>query len=468
MEAGGTIRDDATSRPTVEAPKLPHLFVVLECARPLAGGACLRIEGVDEVVLGRGQARNAALETDKAGKRRIVLTVPDGRMSSRHASITRTNEGWTLADLGSTNGTSVEGTKIERTLLGDGATFELGSTIFLLRTALPAHSTPRLFAESSTLPNKSLGLATLIPSHAASIAALAKIAASDAPILLLGESGTGKEVTARAVHALSKRSGAFVPINCGALPETLLESQLFGHVKGAFSGAARDEIGLVRASDHGTLFLDEIGDMRAPSQVALLRLLQEREVTPVGATKPVAVDLRVVAATHRQVDGLEQAGFRSDLYARVAGYMHRLPPLRERLADLGLLVAALLEKLAPGRTDLTIAVDLARAMVGYEWPLNVRELEQALRVTTLLADDGVLRLESAPETLRAPPSREEDDDSAAEPVSADEQKVRDALVAALQAHQGNVSKVASEMGRTRMQIHRWMRKFAIDADAYRR
>lgn len=286
-------------------------------------------------------------------------------------------------------------------------------------------------------------------------------------VLLLGESGTGKEVTARAVHALSKRPGMFVPVNCGALPETLLESQLFGHVKGSFSGALRDEVGLVRASDRGSLFLDEIGDMRAASQVALLRLVQEREVTPVGATKPVPVDLRVVAATHRQVDGLEAAGFRSDLYARVNGYTHRLPPLRERIADLGLLVADLLARLAPNRPELTLELDLARAMVAYEWPLNVRELEQALRVTSLLAEDGVLRLEHAPETLRTGRAPESATDDRA-PMSAEETRDRDALVAALQAHQGNVSKVAAELGKTRMQIHRWMRKYGVEASAYRR
>ncbi|MEA2750916.1 MAG: sigma-54 dependent transcriptional regulator, acetoin dehydrogenase operon transcriptional, partial [Myxococcales bacterium] len=146
-----------------------------------------------------------------------------------------------------------------------------------------------------------------------------------------------------------------------------LESQLFGHVKGAFSGAARDEVGLVRASDRGTLFLDEIGDMRAPSQVALLRLLQEREVTPVGATLPVRVDLRVVAATHRPVDALEAGGFRSDLYARVAGYTHRLAPLRERACDLGLLVSDLLRAAAnvpPTSPSRSTSRAPCRVMIG--------------------------------------------------------------------------------------------------------
>jgi hypothetical protein len=341
-----TIRDDAASKASPEPRKLPYLFVVLECARPLAGGARLRIEGVDEVAIGRAPSRGATVESD-GGKKRIALGVPDGRMSSRHATLARTPEGWVLTDARSTNGTYIGGERVERAVLADGAIFDLGGSVFLFRTALPADAGLHLFTDQGTLAHRALGLGSLLPSAAAATSALAKVAASDAPVLLLGESGTGKEVTARAVHALSKRPGAFVPVNCGALPETLLESQLFGHVKGSFSGAQRDEIGLVRASDKGTLFLDEIGDMRPASQVALLRLLQEREVTPVGATRPVSVDLRVVAATHRRVDALEAGGFRSDLYARIAGYTHRLAPLRDRIADVGLLVSDLLAKLVP-------------------------------------------------------------------------------------------------------------------------
>ncbi|HEY8077149.1 MAG TPA: sigma 54-interacting transcriptional regulator [Labilithrix sp.] len=462
-----TIRDDSGAKAPAEPRRLPYLFVVLECARPLAGGARLRIEGVEEIVIGRAQTRGAAIESAD-GKKRLVLGVPDARMSTRHASLARTAEGWVLADSGSTNGTFVAGERVDRAVLADGATFDCGGTVFLFRTALPADAGPHLFVDQGSLPHRALGLASLMPSAAAPTSALAKIAVSDAPVLLLGESGTGKEVTARAVHALSKRSGAFVPVNCGALPETLLESQLFGHVKGSFSGAQRDELGLVRASDKGTLFLDEIGDMRAPSQVALLRLLQEREVTPVGATKPVAVDLRVVAATHRPVDALEAGGFRSDLYARVAGYTHRLAPLRDRIADLGLLVSDLLAKLAPDKT-FTVGLDLARAMVAYDWPLNVRELEQALRVVSLLAQEGVLGLAEAPEPIREAARRGEEP-SAPEPEAtpSDDARIRDKLVAALQAHGGNVSRVASDLGKTRMQIHRWMKRFGIDPETYRR
>jgi DNA-binding NtrC family response regulator len=466
MTFDGTLRDDKGAARGAEPPKLPHLFVVLECGRPLEGGACLRIEGIDEVLLGRASKRGASL--DLAAKR-VTLGIPDARMSSKHATLKRSSQGWVLSDSGSTNGTFVGGERLTTELvLEDGASFDLGGTVFLFRTALEADKKPVLFVESSSLSHRAIGLASLVPAQMAAVSSLATIAASDLPVLLLGETGTGKEVTARAVHALSKRAGTFVPVNCGALPETLLESQLFGHVKGAFSGAMRDELGLVRASDRGTLFLDEIGDMRAPSQVALLRLLQEREVLPVGATKAVSVDLRVVAATHRPVDGLEARGFRGDLYARLAGYTHRLVALRERTCDLGILVADLLRRAAPERADkLTIGIDLARAFVAHDWPLNVRELEQALRVTSLLAEDGVLRLAQAPESIRLRDDEVAEEPSAKRAPSSEDAKLRDALVAALSAHGGNVSRVAAEMGRTRMQIHRWMKRFGLSPDTYR-
>src|SRR5262249_4252107 len=159
-------------------------------------------------------------------------------------------------------------------------------------------------------------------------------------ILLLGETGTGKEVLARSLHALSQRPGPFIAVNCGAIPENLVEGQLFGHVRGAFSGALKDEPGLVRAAQGGTLLLDEIGDLPASSQAALLRVLQESEVRPVGSTQTVKVDVRIIAATHRPLESLIKGNaFRHDLYARLAGFRFELAPLRKRKVDLGLLIA---------------------------------------------------------------------------------------------------------------------------------
>src|SRR5437588_230906 len=167
------------------------------------------------------------------------------------------------------------------------------------------------------------------------------------PVLLLGETGTGKELIARAVHDLSGRTGPFLAVNCGALPETLVESELFGYRKGAFSGAYEDRPGLVRSSDKGTLLLDEIGSLPLPAQAALLRVLQEEEVVPVGATRPLRVNLRVVAATHEDLGVLaSQELFRADLLARLSGFTLDLPPVRERREDVGLFLTSLLRKLA--------------------------------------------------------------------------------------------------------------------------
>jgi len=180
--------------------------------------------------------------------------------------------------------------------------------------------------------------------------------------VIRGHSGTGKEVLARAVHELSGRRGRFVAVNCGGLVESLVQSELFGYRRGAFSGATEDRPGVIRTANAGTLFLDEIGDMPSSSQAVLLRVLQEREVKPLGATEPIAVDIRVMSATHCDLEGLIAAGdFRADLYARLSGFEFRLPPLGERREDIGLLTARLLERAVPG-VQLELSPDAARAL----------------------------------------------------------------------------------------------------------
>ncbi|MFY2563992.1 sigma-54-dependent transcriptional regulator [Corallococcus terminator] len=221
-----------------------------------------------------------------------------------------------------------------------------------------------------------------------------KVAPSPATVLVLGESGTGKELVARALHAQSPRAdGPLVSVNCAAIPEGLLESELFGHEKGAFTGAVTAHAGLVEASHGGTLFLDEVGELPAPAQARLLRMLQDGEVRRVGSTRPRKVDVRIVAATHRDLPRRVQEGvFRQDLYFRLRVVEIRMPPLRERGDDLPVLAKYLLEKACRklGRAPATLSPEAMLALSVHPWPGNVRELENALERAVILSDGPVI------------------------------------------------------------------------------
>jgi DNA-binding NtrC family response regulator len=440
----------------------PYLFVALECDRPLAGSSRHRLTGTRQVLLGRGNERVAVRDLP-AGT--LTLRVPDRWMSSQHARLQPGPEGWVIEDADSKNGTLVNGVRYQRAVLCDGDLVELGHTLFLFRSSLPTASGDPLDLEDSHLASHP-ALATFSPWLEEHLQGLVKIAPTGISALITGESGTGKEVAARALHDLSGRPGAFAAINCGAVPQTLIESELFGSKKGAFSGAVDDRPGLVRSADRGTLFLDEIGDLPLSSQAALLRVLQEKEVLPVGGTKPVKVDVRVVAATHRNLEAMVREGqFRQDLYARLAGFTMTLPPLRERREDLGRLVAVLLRKGTPQGRTVRLAIEAGRALYRHEWPLNVRELEQALATATVLASEGIIELSHLPQAVREP---EAADETLSRPLSEEDLRLKERLVAAMQAHGGNISGVAREMGKARMQIHRWLRRFQLDPDSFRK
>ncbi len=234
------------------------------------------------------------------------------------------------------------------------------------------------------------------------------VAPTDSTVLVTGESGTGKEVLARYIHTLSGRSeGPFLSINCGALPESLLESELFGHVKGSFTGAVRDKEGLLVAAGRGTFFLDEIGEMPPSLQVKLLRAIQEREVIPVGATESVPVDVRIIAATNRDLeDEIRKGAFRSDLYYRLNVIALHLPPLRDRRDDISLLADHFLTRMSErlGRNGITLAEDTLETLLRYDWPGNVRELENALERAAVLSKGGVIRPAALPERVREAPT----------------------------------------------------------------
>ncbi len=468
MAAAPASTEDAdTQERRAAVPARAYLFVVLHGDRPLAGSSRHDLGELDLVIVGRGAERVARRGWD-GPRRRLDLSFPGSTVSSVHARLERGEAGWTVADEHSKNGTFVNGERVARAALRDGDLLEIGSTLLVYRAALPSSSREGLAAaldlDSAALAALTPGLATLLPRVAEQLAALERIARLPIPVLLLGESGTGKEVLARAVHTLSGRPGVFVGVNCGGIAATLLESQLFGHVKGAFTGAARDESGFIRAADRGTLFLDEIGDLPPTAQAALLRVLQEREVVPVGGSRPVKVDLRVVAATHRPLDKMAGEGaFRADLLARLAGYRHVLPPLRARREDFGLILGDLLQRAEiPGAGELRFGAAAGRRLFAYDWPLNIRELQQCLSVAAALAPRGVIEAEHLPISSGAMPRPAVVDSDLDDPET-----LRKTLVALLEQHRGNITYVARDLGKARMQIHRWMQRFDLDPAAFR-
>jgi len=458
LMSASTTTQAGTAEPDKEQLHQPWLFRVLCASAPGAQPSRHLLRGLDAVEIGRGERAGWS----RFGGR-LSLSLADPRVSSRHARLERIGHLWQLDDRGSRNGTMLNGGPISRAILTDGDLIEIGHTFFVYRELPWDGEEPDAAADPLAEP---IGLSTLRPDLARELARLRQVASSTQTILVLGESGTGKELVARAVHTLSARPGPLVAVNCGALPESMVEAELFGHRRGAFSGAMTDRAGLMRAADRGTLFLDEIGDLRLSSQAALLRALQEREVTPVGAEQPIRVDLRVVAATHRPLERLEAAGdFRGDLFARLRGFVLRLPPLRERREDLGLMVAALLRKLA-GATDDDVRLSgrTARALLFHSWPRNVRELENALGTGLALSSGDSIRPEHVADAVLHAPALP----NATPPVSSGRAQMdRERLTGLLREHHGNVTAVARAVGKARTQVVRWLERFAVDPDDFR-
>jgi transcriptional regulator with AAA-type ATPase domain len=448
----------------------PYLFVALECDRPHAGGARFSLRGTDEVVIGRGSARSASRHIDE-GVRRLCIRIPGRSMSSTHARLRSSGSEWILEDAGSTNGSFVNGDSVQRNVIRDGDVLELGHTLFIFRAALPTPAETPLALDNAGL-DADPGFDTLLPEEVSRLEAMERIVSSPLPILLRGETGTGKEVLARSIHRRSRREGSYVAINCGAIPPTLVESHLFGYARGAFTGAVKDELGAIRAADGGTLLLDEIGDLPVAAQPALLRFLQEREVTPVGSSSAQRVDLRVIAATHQPLERMvERGAFRADLLARLNGLTYRLRPLRERREDVGVIIASLLGKHGPP-SGLTIALAAGRRLLTADWPWNVRQLEQVLERAlvlshgTIAAKDVIDALESKDSPTRLEKHEAEPSPSPMRLTEA-ELALRKELLVHMDRHHGNVAAVAKTMGKARMQIHRWMRRFDIEANSFR-
>jgi DNA-binding NtrC family response regulator len=328
---------------------------------------CLRVIGADAIEIAIPPI-GVVVGADPA----CDVVLADTAVSRRHCSIAPSDAGFVVTDLSSRNGTFVDQVAITRATLPAGSIVRVGaSSLQLLPDEVAIELEPSTASAFGTLYGESLAMRRVF-------AMLERASGSDASILFIGESGTGKELAARAVHDHSKRAhGPFVVFDCGATSETLIESDLFGHRKGAFTGASGDRIGAFAQAHGGTLFLDEIGDLPLALQPKLLRLLEAGEVTPLGATKSEHYDVRVVAATHHDLwSEAETGGFRGDLYYRLAVVEVHLPPLRQRLGDLAELVARLLAHLGVEPTPITGA-SLDR-LASYHWPGNVRELRNVI------------------------------------------------------------------------------------------
>jgi DNA-binding NtrC family response regulator len=395
----------------------------------------------------------------------IVLT--DSTVSRYHLELQVRREGLAVRDLDSTNGTRWGGARVQAITLTEPGRLRLGKHTEI---AIEAEDVPATLGD---YPGTSFGrVIGETPPMKKLFALLARVSVTDATVLLEGETGTGKEAIAEALHHASNRArGPFVVVDCASIPRELIASELFGHARGSYTGAVSDKRGLVESADGGTLFLDEIGELPLDLQPQLLRALEKREVRRVGETKPIPVDLRVIAATHRDLRAMVKAGsFREDLYYRLAVVRTEVPPLRSRLGDLPALARHFAE--AFGRSGWDVSPALLEQLSRHAWPGNVRELrnvvERALSLGTMAVDsDQIVAIPQTPApSAQAPMASEAILDLPFKEAKAAlvEGFERDYLVHLLARHKGNISRAALEAGIDRNYIHRLVKKYNLDVE----
>jgi transcriptional regulator with PAS, ATPase and Fis domain len=447
-----------------ELPEIPLLLMVGSADEPaLPASRRLLFVGSDLKI-----GRRAPDETAAGGSSAILN---DTLVSGHHARIVKTaqrnedDDGYELLDLGSKNGTWVDNVRVQdRAPLHDGALIFIGNHVGVFRLA----STIEVDAIKNELTNPLGPVATVSPPLALACDRLRRLAPSDSELLILGETGAGKEVYARAVHLASGRKGRFVAINCGAIPRELVESELFGYRQGAHSTAHQAKPGLIEEAEGGTLFLDEIGEMTGEAQIKLLRFLQDRELTPLGSTRPRRIDVRVIAATNRTVpgsDGKAAGGLRDDIVARLGAAPIHLPPLRSRVEDLGVLIAHFLR----ANPEPKLEQPAFRALCLHGWPLNVRELEKIITTAAILTTAGhAIALRDLPEPIARAASAPAPANAAAPRRVGGPSPTAEQLEELLKRYDGNVADVSRELGKHRAAVWRWLKKFGIGPQKYRK
>jgi transcriptional regulator with PAS, ATPase and Fis domain len=408
------------------------------------------------IPLGEGLLIGRGAEAAWAGE----LRLDDPLVSSRHAQIARGEGGYQVTDAGSKNGTLLEGARLGAVpaALAEGARLFVGNHAFVFRR-ISAVDVEALEEER----RRPLGpVATSSPALARACHKIRRLASAGSELFLAGETGVGKEVYARAAHAASGRGGPFVAINCAALPRELVESELFGYRAGAHSTAQVAKPGLIEEAEGGTLFLDELGEMQPEVQAKMLRFLQDKEIVPLGATRPRRVDVRIIAATNRVVAQGADSGVRDDLLARLGASPLRLPPLRDRIEDLGTLIAHFAGGGAPA-----FELPAFRALALYRWPLNVRELQKLLAAawalgegTRPVATRDLAEALTAAAPAESPAAERRRKSPEAAPAAAE-------LEALLARHAGDVADVARALGRQRAAVWRWIKQFGLKPERYR-
>ena len=424
----------------------------LRSAIGLPGGLVRALDGKSRGKSARIGERPAVIGSGEEADLRLL----DPKVSRRHAEIALGRFGFVVVDLGSRNGTLFEGSRVSQASLPPGAILRLGDThVVLMADADERRLPPSARSSFGQLVGGS-------PPMRQTYALLERAAGTDATVLLLGETGTGKELAARALHDLGPRAGGpYEILDCGAVAAGLLASDLFGHVKGAFTGAAADRPGIFERAGGGTVFIDEVAELPLDLQPALLRVCDRGEVTPVGSTRRVPVDVRIIAATRRDVAAEVVAGrFREDLFYRLGVVTVTLPPLRARRSDLPALVTAILQGLGMAEPGPIDGAGLG-LLAAYDWPGNVRELRNALE-RALVASPGARRFRDI--SFAAAGAREPER-PASSPHSFHEQRQqviagfeRQFLSDLMAAHGGNILRASQASGIERTQLKRLLRR----------